>query len=85
MRQIYLTFIALLCVSSATYAQSDARTAGAASAGDGQSPGATPVGLQPFGRVVRNANDCAPDHPDAVWSAGGAFVGYACTDSANGQ
>lgn len=83
MKPIYLTLIALLSVSPAAYAQGD-RTAGGASAGDSLFAVPAP-GLPPFGRVVRNANDCAPDHPDAVWTAGGALIGYACTDSANGQ
>jgi hypothetical protein len=80
----FLTIAALLHVSSAALAQGGSR-AGAALSGGDRNPVVTVAGLQPFGRIVRIANDCAPDHPQAVWGAGDSPAGYACTDAVNGR
>ena len=81
MRQSYLTIAALLCVSSVAFAQSDPRAAGAAPSGDQRYPVVASAGLQPARRIVRNANDCAPDRARAVWGASPTPIGYACAGS----
>jgi hypothetical protein len=85
MKPFYLALIALLCASSVACAQSDPRAYGARPQRDGQYPAVSSPGLPPLGRIVRNANDCAPDRAEAVWGAGNAATGYACDDSANGS
>ena len=83
MKRFCLAIAAVLCASSIAYAQNEPRAYGAAQR-DSQYPAPTYSGLPPLGHVVRNANDCAPSHAEAVWGAGNAAAGYACSDSANG-
>lgn len=76
MKSFHLTLAALLCVSSAALAQDAPR---AVSPGAGY-PVVASAGA-PSGRIVRNANDCAPDRPQPVWGAGQTLVGYVCSGS----
>ena len=85
MKQLHLTIITLLCISSAACAQSGPRVAGAASSG-GQNSAVASTARGTFDRMVHNANDCIPGHADPVWGAGTAPLGYTCSsDSANGN
>lgn len=85
-RKLFL-FLALLCAPAASYAQSGMNDQGKPFFGDrfaAQSSLSVYTGLQGYGRVIHNANDCAPDRPVAVWGASSALVGYACvTPSTN--
>lgn len=85
MKRVSLAIVALLCASSIAWAQNEPRAYGAASQRDSQYPAPVYSGLPPLGHVVRNANDCAPGRAEAVWGAGNAAAGYACSDSANGS
>lgn len=86
MKRSLLLVIALFCVPTASYAQDglseryryfDNRY----SAQDSRS---VYMGLEGYGRVTHNANDCAPDRAEPVWGAGSTPAGYACvTPSAN--
>ena len=35
--------------------------------------------------IHRNATDCVPDQPSAVWGANNQLLGYECLSSAQGQ
>jgi hypothetical protein len=85
MRRICLTLSALSCVCSAACAQGDSRAVGAAPANDSRYTAMASAGQPAPWPLVRSANDCAPGRPEAVWGAGSAPLGYACSDSANGQ
>jgi hypothetical protein len=79
MRERLFVIAALVCFSSAAIAQDGSAWPGAA-----RSFTALSVGASASGRVLRNANDCAPDRATAVWDANEALLGYACsTRSAN--
>jgi hypothetical protein len=41
--------------------------------------------LHPADRYVRNANNCAPELPRAVWGRYGELLGYACYRNPNGS
>lgn len=85
MKKFHLTIAALLCLSSAACAETAPRVAAGASSTGGQTSSTALVAPTAFNHIVRNANDCAPDHPDAVWGANSTLLGYACSDSANGS
>jgi len=52
------------------------------SAMDGQALHPAPSGE----RIIRNANDCAPDKAEPVWGADSSLLGYSCVaPSANGS
>lgn len=84
-----LVLLALLFTVGAACAQggpSDGNNAPSAngrySAMSRQSLGAAPSGE----RIIRNANDCAPDRATPVWGADSSLVGYSCVPrSANGS
>ena len=87
MKKLQLAALMVLCLSSAASAQSTLshrhhRRAPAAPVAE-QYSAMMPSAPAPSG-VTHNANDCAPDHPEAVWGAGGALLGYSCvTPNAN--
>lgn len=85
-KTVFLT-LALLCAPAIAYAQSDWTDNSRQSYDHRYSAlGSQSVymGLEGYGRVIHNANDCAPDRAEAVWGPGQALVGYACvTPSAN--
>ena len=77
MKTLQLVAIALLSLSSATWAQSGASRADeAAPASNRYLAAPTPVGAGD--RIVHNANDCPPDRADPVWGANAALLGYTC-------
>jgi hypothetical protein len=88
MKKSLILVIALLCTPAASHAQGgsydrDRYFGDRYAAQDSQS---VYTGLQGYGRVIHNANDCAPDRAEPVWGGGLAPVGYACvTPSANGN
>jgi hypothetical protein len=84
MKKLHLVLIALAGLASAAHAQSGLPSAGLAAPGGGQQAVMEAMAPQTSGPIVRNANDCPPDRPEAVWGANGVLLGYACvTPSAN--
>jgi hypothetical protein len=88
MKKLQLAAIMVLCLSTQAFAQSAQwhrhhRRAHAPAPAADQFSAIMPSAPAPSG-VTNNANDCAPDHPEAVWGAGGALLGYSCvTPNAN--
>jgi hypothetical protein len=79
MRQLQFVIVALMCFSSAAIAQNAPAWPGGA-----QRSAIAFAGTRASHRVVRDANDCAPDRATAVWGANSALLGYSCaTPSAN--
>ena len=78
MKRLPLTLLALLCLSSAAYAQSDARLAAAASSDNRQYSAIASIEQATSDRNIGNANDCAPDRARPVWGANSALLGYSC-------
>jgi len=79
MKQLHLTLLALLCLSSAAYAQGAPSLAGAAASSDNRQYSAiAPIGQGISDRIVQNANNCAPDRARAVWGANSTLLGYSC-------
>jgi hypothetical protein len=78
MKVLQLSIVALFLISSAAWAQSSPRFADSASPGYGPYPAYSATGPGVSSRIVRNANDCAPDHADAVWDANSSLIGYSC-------
>ncbi len=86
MKKSLFLAIALLCAPTASHAQSrpNDRDRLFDDRNSAQTSQSVYTGLQGYGRVIHNANDCAPDRAEPVWGAGSALVGYACvTPSAN--
>jgi hypothetical protein len=87
MKKLQLAVLMALCLSTTAFAQSAPshrhhRRAPVAPVAE-QYSAIMPSAPAPSG-VTHNANDCAPDHPEAVWGAGGALLGYSCvTPNAN--
>jgi hypothetical protein len=44
----------------------------------------SPLRREDAGPIWRNANDCAPDLPVAVWGPGNKLVGYSCIRTQRG-
>lgn len=78
-KNVFLT-LALLCAPAAAYAQGGWIDDSGLPYNHRYASGSHSVymGLEGYGRVVQDANDCAPDRPEAVWGAGSALAGYAC-------
>jgi hypothetical protein len=88
MKNIVLAAILLTCLSSAADARGGYPSAGAPSAPSPDRRDYTAIAptqeTAPSNGITRNANDCPPDHAEAVWGADSALLGYTCvTPSAN--
>ena len=86
MKRSLLLVIALLCVPAASYAQGgpSEKYRSLDDRYSAQESRSVYMGLEGYGRVIHNANDCAPDRAEPVWGAGSTPAGYACvTPSAN--
>jgi hypothetical protein len=87
MKKLQLALVMVLCLSSQAFAQSaqwhrhHRRAPAPAAVGD-QYSAIVPGAPSPSG-VTHNANDCAPDRPEAVWGGGGALLGYSCVTPGN--
>jgi hypothetical protein len=86
MKKLQLAVIMVLCLSTTAFAQSAPshrhhRRAPAAPIAE-QYSAIMPSAPAPVG-VTHNANECAPDRPEAVWGAGGALLGYSCVTPNN--
>ncbi len=84
MKQLRLTIVALLWLSSAAYGGSGNCLAAATSPGGGQRPAIDSTDPRPSGHIVQNANECAPDQAEAVWGAHTNLLGYSCYNNPNG-
>lgn len=86
MKSVQLAIVPILILCSAAHAQSGSSPTDDAT--DQSNPGRYTAQLSPtprdLNRTVRNANDCAPDRPSAIWSATSALVGYACLNAGAG-
>ncbi len=83
MKQLRLTVLTLIYLSSAVCAEGETRLAGASQAG-GQYSAIMSTARGASDRVIQNANNCAPDVAEAVWGADSTLVGYRCvTPGAN--
>jgi hypothetical protein len=82
MKKRRLVVLALLCASTAAYAQGGPSYSGGPSPLDSQYLAQARLYDAPsperYGRALGNANDCAPDRPEPVWGAGNALLGYSC-------
>ena len=87
MKRLQLTIATLLTVSSATYAQSETSRLALDLIGSGLDRRLSARLAEPgaLDRIVRNANECAPDRAEPVWGAEAALLGYACTHNENGS
>jgi hypothetical protein len=82
MKELQLTLVALLGLSSAAFAQQG--LPGAQAQQSVQYSAVALQGPQAPGRIVHNANDCPPDRPVAAWGADSTLLGYTCaTPKAN--
>ncbi|HLJ71156.1 MAG TPA: hypothetical protein VKU03_07560 [Roseiarcus sp.] len=89
MKSARLALLAILFTAGAANAQGGPSDRGAPpsvvgrySATSRQSLGQAPSGE----RIIRNANDCAPDKATPVWGADSSLIGYSCAPySANGS
>jgi hypothetical protein len=87
MRTLQLGIVAVLAIHSTAYAQIGTSPTAADRAFTSHFmysliPG---IGPKTSGRIVRNANECAPDVASAVWGRNASLLGYSCNAaSANG-
>jgi len=86
MKKLQLAGLIVLCLSSAAFAQSAPshrhhRRAPTAPVAEQYSPMMRSAAAP--SAITRNANECPPDRPEAVWGAGGALLGYSCVTPGN--
>jgi hypothetical protein len=88
MQTLRLAIIVVLAIHSTAYAQIGTdRTAAADRAFTSRDMYSLPHDMrsQTSSRIVRNANECAPDTANPVWGENASLLGYSCTAaSANG-
>jgi hypothetical protein len=84
MKSFRTVLAALLCLSSAAFAQGRPHLPNTQSQSADPYIALAPQGFQSSERITHIANDCPPDRAEAVWGAGSALLGYRCvTPSAN--
>jgi hypothetical protein len=76
--------VALVCLSTAAFAQGRHHLPNTQSQSADPYVALAPQNFQSSERITHNANDCPPDRAEAVWGAGSALLGYTCvTPNAN--
>ena len=87
MKTIHTTIVILIAVQSTAYAQNGPQRSDIDKywSARGQQFTARLVGPTTADGIVDNANKCAPDRAEAVWSATSALVGYSCVSSGSGS
>jgi hypothetical protein len=77
---VTLPFVAILTLHFAAYAHDGPRSdiSIAIAAGHNQYNDVSHWGRGTSGRIVINANSCAPDRADPVWARNSALLGYSC-------
>lgn len=79
----FLTAIVLLAVQPTAYAESATALYETWSGRDHKSVVHSAASQTPNG-VLHNANDCAPDDANPVWSSSAVLLGYTCSHNENG-
>ena len=85
MRTLQLAIVAAVAIHSAAYAQMETRPTAADRAFTSLMRSPTPgMGPKTGNRIVRNANECAPDVAEAVWGGNNDLLGYSCHTAPDG-
>jgi hypothetical protein len=86
MKTIHTTVVILIVVQSTAYAQNGPQRSDIDKywSERGQHFTARLVGATTANGIVDDANKCAPDRAEAVWSATSALIGYSCAPSGSG-